>query len=100
MRECCGPMIGSVSTWVPVRASLLRTSAVRSEAEVAAGAGSDSTRQLRDFTMARMVAGVCVVVLTLGQGWAAAMVHSSSRDRAILGDVMVPSCWLRIEPDS
>ena len=65
--ECCGPMIGNVSTCVPERGSANRTSALRS----AAGAGAegpDSTRQLTDFTIARIVAGVWVVVLTFGQG--------------------------------
>src|SRR5258708_469688 len=77
-------MMGSVSTWVPVR-----TSAVRTEAGVAGGPGSESTRQFTDLTIARKVAGVWVVVLTLGQGWAMARVQSSG-STASLGEVMVP----------
>src|SRR5260370_37135993 len=67
-------------------------------------AAPDATRQLTDFTMARIVAGVCVVVLTLGQGWATARVQNSAQTRvpvnsgsesaAILDSFMALLWWL------
>jgi len=59
---------------------------VRGEAGVAAV--PDCTSQLTDFTMARIVAGVCVVVLTLGQGWATARVQANRENRATVGNFM------------
>jgi len=38
--------------------------------------------------MARIVAGVCVVVLTLGQGWATARVQANRENRETVGNFM------------